>query len=203
MRLLKTSLNDKLLMEQEWIGIQFNLVDDGIIKGRERLKAMGVEITSDHITIKFTKKELKRFDVNKGSEKLRIIRTFLKKYLERSDYTNIYTYLDADKLSKRKSIIQQTDFKQGRIILLENLKDKHSLISNFKTILSQQSVINLIEKNPLLKFMDAILLSLVNRDFALEQKLTLELAYDDKDEWGTDRDNLKVAIQLEIVNDDL
>jgi len=51
-----------------------------------------------------------------------------------------------------------------------------------------------------MKFMDTILLNIVGRDFTLEQKLTLELAYEDKEEWDADRDNLNISIQLEIVD---
>ena len=186
-------------MDKEWIGIQFNLLDDGVVKGRESLKAMGIEITSDHVTIKFTRKELKKFNPKTDSEKLRIALSLLKKYLAKSDYTNIYTSLDADRLSSSKTLLQQTDFKEDRL-RLKDITDKTSFINNYKVTLTHQSVINLIKKNPLMKFMDTILLNIVDRDFALEQKLTLELAYEDKEEWGADRDNLNISIQLEIVD---
>ena len=48
--------------------------------------------------------------------------------------------------------------------------------------------------------MDEIFSFLANRDFGLEQNLTLEIGYEDKEEWGAERDNLNVSIQLEILN---
>ena len=49
--------------------------------------------------------------------------------------------------------------------------------------------------------MDKLFNFVANRDFELEQKLTLEIAYEDKDEWDADRDNFNVSIQLEIIEE--
>ena len=96
-------------MKNQWIGIQFNLVDGGVIRSKESFKAMGIEFTSNHVVIKFTQKELKKFNLKVDSEKLRIILSLLREYLAKSDYTNIYTYLEADKLSLQKSLLNQSD----------------------------------------------------------------------------------------------
>ena len=169
-------------MKNQWIGIQFNLVDGGVIRSKESFKAMGIEFTSNHVVIKFTQKELKKFNLKVDSEKLRIILSLLREYLAKSDYTNIYTYLDADKLSLQKSLLNQSDFKEP-LIRTKNIIDESSFIDNFKGELSQQRVFKLVQHNFKMKFMDAVLTNLVNRDFALTQQLTLELAYE---EWGID-----------------
>ena len=163
-------------MDQEWIGIQFNLINDKILKGGQQLNAMGIEVLSDHITIKFSRKELKRFDPKKGSEKLKIALAIIRKYLEHSDYTNIYTYLDAEKLSNSKEYLKETVF-QGKPMRVEKLINKQLFLDNFLDKISHQSFISLVRKNPLMKFMDTILQEMVKRDFANQQELTLVLLY--------------------------
>ncbi|MEL6941516.1 MAG: hypothetical protein AAFO82_02520 [Bacteroidota bacterium] len=49
--------------------------------------------------------------------------------------------------------------------------------------------------------MNKIFSFVANRDFELEQKLTLEIGYEDKEEWGADRDNLNISIQLEMIEE--
>jgi len=45
--------------------------------------------------------------------------------------------------------------------------------------------------------MDEIFNFVVNRDFEKDQQLTLDLSFEDREEWGGDRDNLNMSIQLE------
>lgn len=183
-------------MEKEWVGIQFNLINNTNIKLRPSLEAMGIETDGSHVSINFSRKELKKMDVRKQPEKLRIAIAIIKKHLANSDYTNIYTRFDADKLRNIKGGLQQGIFKDERI-KLEEIKDKKNFINNFNHLITHQSLLNLVQKHPLMKFMTELLKEITTRDYALEQELTLSLGYEDKEDWDADRDNLEISIQLE------
>ena len=184
-------------MEKEWVGIQFNLIDDTNIKLRPSLEAMGIETDGSHVSINFSRKELKKMDIKKQSEKLRIAIAIIKKHLTNSDYTNIYTRFDANKLRNIKEDLQQGIFKDERI-RVEEIRDKKNFINNFSHLITHQSVLNLVKKHPLMKFMNELLKEVTARDYALEQELALSLGYEDKEDWDADRDNLEISIQLEI-----
>ena len=185
-------------MEQEWVGIQFNLMDDTSIKLRPSLKAMGMETDGEHLTIKFSRKEIKKMDIRKNPEKLRIAIAIIRKYLASSDYTNIYTYFDADRLSNIKKELEKGMFKEAYQIQLKEIKDKQNYLNNFRHLITHQSLLNLIKKHPLMQFMNELLKEVATRNYAVEQELTLTLVYEDKYELGADRDNINVSMQLEI-----
>ena len=178
---------------QEKIGIQFNFKESKRLS--RNLNKKDFEITSDHIDVLFSKKELKRINSD-YSRKLNPILFFLNKCLHDSSYTNIYTYLDANKLQKIKPKLLENEFNDERIRITK-IVNKNSFIENFENHINSPKLLNLIKKHPLMVLMDKIVQQLVQRDFALNQKLTLEVGFEDKNEWGTDRDNINISIQFD------
>ena len=183
--------------EQEWIGIQFNLDRDMELKSwLEKYKNQGIKTDGEHITIKFGKNELKKLK-EEESMKINLMKSAIRKCLKRSDYTNIYTYFDAESVNKYKPQLLNGEFKER--IRIDELKNKDSILSNYDTKIESSSIRRILRKNKLMLIMDKLFNFVANRDFELEQKLTLEIAYEDKEEWGADRDNLNVSIQLEVI----
>ncbi len=181
--------------EQEWIGIQFNLDKDmGLKKWLEKFKNVGIKTDGEHITLSFGNNELKRLE-NDDSRKIEIIKTAIKMCLKRSEYTNIYTYLDADELQKQKSELLKGELAEP--IRITEFKETKSILANYDTQLESGQVRRVLRKNKMMIAMNRIFNYVVEREFEKEQKLTLDLRYEDKEEWGSDRDNLNVSIQLE------
>jgi len=185
------------MQEQDWIGIQFNLDRDmGLEAWLESYKKQGIETDGEHITIKFGKNELKKLG-DGDSAKINLMKSALKKCLERSDYTNVYTYLDAESVGQYKSKLLDGELSEP--IRVSDLKNKHSILDNYDSDLQSPHVRKILKKDRLMIAMNELFDFLANRDFGLNQKLTLEIAYEDKEEWGAERDNLNVSIQLDIV----
>jgi predicted lipase len=183
--------------DKEWVGIQFNLDRDMELKSwLEKYKNLGIKTDGEHITINFGKNELKNFK-DEDSIKTNLIKSALRKCLKRSSYTNIYTYLDADSLNKYKTQLLNGEFKEQ--IRVDEINNMDSILSNYDTKIESPAIRKILRKNKLMLVMDKIFYFIANRDFELEQKLTLEIAYEDKEEWGVDRDSLNVSIQLEII----
>jgi len=184
--------------EQEWIGIQFNLDKDMDLKSwLGRYINQGIKTDGEHITIKFGKNELKKLKEG-DSMKINLMKSAIRKCLKSSDYTNIYAYFNAESASKHKSTLLNGEFKER--IKVNDLKNKDSILLNYDTKIESPSIRKILRKNKLMLIMDEIFRFVLNRKFELEQKLTLEIGYEDKEEWGADRDNLNVSIQLEIID---
>jgi hypothetical protein len=181
--------------EQEWIGIQFNLDKDmGLKKWLEKYMSSGIKTDGEHITVSFGRNELKRIGTE-DSRKIGLIKSAIKMCLKRSDYTNIYTYLDAEELHSQKPKLLNEEFNEP--IRITEFKESKSILANYDTKLESGQVKKILRKSKLMIAMDEIFNFVVDRDFEKEQLLTLDLRYEDKEEWGADRDNLNVSIQLE------
>lgn len=189
------------MTEQEWIGVQFNLDRDMELKTwLEKYKSTGIKTDGEHITIKLGKNELKQLEKNKDDNmKLKLIKSAIRKCLKRSDYTNIYTYINSESVSKDKSDLLNNEFKKP--IRITDFKDKNSILGNYENRLKSTQILKILRKDKLMIAMNEIFSFLISREFELEQKLTLELGYEDKEEIGADRDNINVSIQLEILEE--
>jgi hypothetical protein len=187
-----------MIVNKQRIGIQFN-IDDSNFNLKKTITQTDVEITSDHINIFFTKKELKKIDPKKDSNgKISLMRSYLRKFLEHSSYTNIYTSIDAKKLSNIKDQLLDHYFtSQNKSIRIEKVSQKNSFIENFEEHIDKVKVINLVKTNPIIKVIDTIYREVHNRNYALDQELSIELLYEDKEEWGLDFDALNLSIQVE------
>lgn len=183
------------MIEQEWLGIQFNLDKDmELKKWLEKYKSSGVKTDGEHITVNFGKNELKKLE-NEESRKIKLITTAIKMCLKRSDYTNIYTYLDADELEEQKPELLKGEF--DKPIRITEFTETNSILANYDSKLESGQIRRILRKDKMMIAMNRIFNFVVDRDFETEQKLTLDLRYEDKDEWGGDRDNINVSIQLE------
>ena len=129
------------------------------------------------------------------SRKIELIKKAIKMCLKRSDYTNIYTYLNADELHKHKSELLTGKFNTP--IRITEFKEEKTILANYNLELESGQIKKILKKNKMMIAMNKIFEFVVDRDFEEEQKLTLDLRYEDKEEWGTDRDNLNISIQLE------
>jgi len=98
------------MAEKEWIGIQFNFDEKtGLKDWIKKYESIGIQSDGEHITVEFGNNELKRLG-SEQSEKIEIIKNAVKKFLKKSDYTNIYTYLNADDLRDKKSDLLKGTF---------------------------------------------------------------------------------------------
>ncbi len=183
--------------EPEWIGIQFNLEKDlGLKKWIKKYEHLGFETDGEHITLNFTSRDLK--ELSKGNfNELEIIKESIKKCLQYSISTDIYTYLDADALSAEKQKLLNGAFET--LICIEEIDKESTLLENFQQKVKAPGVLEILKTNSLMTALNAIFEFVVTRNFAEEQKLSLELTYEDKYEWDADRDNLNVSIHLEIL----
>lgn len=187
------------MIEQEWIGIQFNLDRDMELKSwLEKYKNKGIKTDGEHIRIEFGKNELKQI-VNEDSIKINLIKTALRRCLNNSAYTNIYTYLNAESVGENRLILLNGEF--SKPIRIEEFENKNSILGNYKSKIESTKIQKILRTSKLMRIMDDIFDYVSNREFEQSQKMTLEIGYEDKEEWGTKTDNLNVSIQLEILQD--
>jgi len=190
----KTKQIEKMA-DKEWIGIQFNFDEKAGLKDWiKKYESIGIQSDGEHITIEFGNNELKRLG-SEQSAKIEILKSAVKKFLKKSDYTNIYTYLNADDLRNKK-----TDLLKGQLstpIRVSEFQDPKSIVSNYKSKLDSVKVEKILKKDKLMIVMDEIFNFVVNRDFEKNQQLTLDLSFEYREEWGGYRDNLNMSIQLE------
>ena len=183
------------MADKEWIGIQFNFDEKAGLKDWiKKYESIGIQSDGEHITIEFGNNELKRLG-SEQSAKIEILKSAVKKFLKKSDYTNIYTYLNADDLRNKK-----TDLLKGQLstpIRVSEFQDPKSIVSNYKSKLDSVKVEKILKKDKLMIVMDEIFNFVVNRDFEKNQQLTLDLSFEYREEWGGYRDNLNISIQLE------
>lgn len=181
--------------DQEWIGVQFNFDQPTKLKSSlQKYKNQGIATGMDHITFYFGKNELKKFDKD-TSIKFKLLKTAIQQYLQMSSYTNIYTFINAESASKHKYALLDGEFRQS--IRVSDIKDKASILKNYESKIESTQLRKILRKDRIMSVMDKIFNFIITREFELQQKLTLEISYEDKDEFGTDRDNLNVSIQLE------
>lgn len=183
------------MAEKEWVGIQFNFDKKaGLKEWIKRYESIGIESDEEHITVEFGNNELKRLGSEK-SKKVEILKNTIGKFLKYSDYTNIYTYLNADDLKGQKTELLKGEFSSP--IKVTEFQDPKSILSNYESALNSGKVKKILIKDRLMIIMDEIFNFIVDRDFETQQKLTLELSYEDKEEFGSIRDILNMSIQLE------
>jgi len=183
------------MAEKEWIGIQFNFDEKAELKDWiKKYESIGMKSDEEHITVEFGNNELKRLGSEK-TKKVEILKNAVKKFLKNSDYTNVYTYLNADDLRNKKSDLLKGQFSTP--IRISEFQNPKSIVSNYKSKLDSVKVEKILKKNKLMIAMDEIFNFVVARDFEKDQQLTLDLSFQDREEWGGDRDNLNMSIQLE------
>jgi len=185
------------MAEKEWIGIQFNFEEKaGLKEWIKRYESMGMESDEEHITVGFGSNELKRM----GSEKPRkveIMKAAIGEFLKYSDYTNIYTYLNADDLKGQKTELLKGEFSNP--IKVTEFQDRKSIKSSFESVLKSGKVKKILGKNKLMTVMDDMFSFVVDRGFETRQRLTLELSFEDKEGFGTISDNLNMSVQLKKI----
>jgi hypothetical protein len=183
------------MAEKEWIGIQFNFDEKAGLKDWiKKYESIGMKSDEEHITVEFGNNELKRLGSEK-TKKVEILKNAVKKFLKNSDYTNVYTYLNADDLRNKKSDLLKGQFSTP--IRISEFQNPKSIVSNYKSKLDSVKVEKILKKDKLMIAMDEIFNFVVARDFEKDQQLTLDLSFQDREEWGGDRDNLNMSIQLE------
>ena len=185
------------MTEKKWVGIQFNFDKKARLKEWiKRYESMGMESDEEHITVGFGSNELKKM----GSEKPRkveIMKAAIGEFLKYSDYTNIYTYLNADDLKGQKTELLKGEFSNP--IKVTEFQDLNSIISNFESVLKSGKVKKTLSKNKLMAVMDDIFSFVVDRDFETRQRLTLELSFEDKEGFETVSDNLNMSVHLKKI----
>ncbi|TXF81699.1 hypothetical protein FUA23_21930 [Neolewinella aurantiaca] len=180
---------------QEWIGIHFNFTSDNKLqKWLEKYENSGVKLDEDHVTVEFGKNELKRLK-NEKSPKSDLINKVIRRHLKDSDYTNIYAYIDADKLQNQKITLLEEEFNKPVVEFF--FEDRKSICEIFNAKVNSSQINKILRKSELMIPLNTVFEFVRDRDFEQGQKLTLELRYEDKEEWGSNRDNLKVSIQVE------
>lgn len=195
-RLVLVAIDKDKMEKQEWVGIQFNLDRDMKLKSwLEKYKKQGIETDGEHIRIEFGKNELKRLK-DGGSSKVYLIESVIRKCLEKSSYTNIYCYINVENIAQPNLELLRDEFKEP-VRVVDSI-NKDSILSNFSKKTDFLPVYKTIKRSLLTIIMDKIFKLIVNRDFGLEQKLALEVSFEDKLEWDADSDELKVSIQLEL-----
>lgn len=183
------------MAEKEWIGVQFNFDKKvGLGDWIKRYESIGIKSDEEHITVEFGNNELKRLG-SEESKKVEILKTAIRKFLKDSDYTNIYTYLNADDLKGQKPELLKGEFSSP--IRITEFQDPKSILSNYESALNSGKVKKILMKDRLMVAMDDIFNFIIDRGFETHQELTLDLSYEDKEEFGSARDNLNMSIQLE------
>lgn len=182
------------MIKKEWVGVQFNFDEKvGLKEWIKKYESIGILSDEEHITIEFGNNELKRLGSGQ-SKKVEILKKAIRKFLKNSDYTNIYTYLNADDLQSKKSDLLKGKFSAP--IRIAEFQYPKSILSNYKSNLDSVEVAKILKKDKLMIVMDEIFNFVVDRDFEKDQHLTLDLRFEDKEEWGAVRDNLNMSIQL-------
>jgi len=183
------------MIKQERIGVQFNFDKNIDLKTwLKKFKIKGTETNGDHITIKFSDEELKINSVSKA-EKLNLIIKALEKYAKYSSYTNIYTFIDVDRLKNKKSELLSGELKDS--IRMDNFISNESILKNYDPILKSEEIKEVLKQDKITELLDSVFRFLNGRNFEKEQRLALELFYEDEYVWRAIRDNLQVSIQLE------
>ncbi len=187
------------------IGIQFNWIE-GTAPEKIDLddflnpyKSLGIFSRKDHFDVKFTNKEIKRLGNNiLNNRKLNIVRQAIAKYVEYSDYTNIYTFFNSEKVIPNLPDFIQNEMNGQDRVRAEVITDKKVFANNFEEIITAPKVFKIIRKNSIVVFYNELYKSVANRNFALNQEMTIEIALEDKREWYGDEDNLNLSTQLAL-----
>lgn len=186
-------------MDKIRIGIQFNFDpphDNISVKQTRLFTALDMKSDGWHIDTYFKKKELKRFDPKKAEpEKLSMMKRLIKRYAPYSSYTNIYTLIEAGRLSNVKSDLLETDFQEDCIRITPT--NKKDLLSNLNTKITNPSFIKFLKRSSVVKIMNSLYLEVANREVALEQKMTIDIDYEDGGN-EFDSDTINIGIQLEM-----
>jgi hypothetical protein len=157
------------MAEKEWIGVQFNFDQkSGLKDWIKKYESIGVKSDEEHITVEFGNNELKRLGSEK-SKKVEILKIAIGKFLKDSDYTNIYTYLNADDLKGQKSELLKGEFSSP--IRVTEFQDSKSILSNYESALNSGKVKKILAKDRLMIAMDEIFNFIVDRGFETDQEL--------------------------------
>lgn len=178
------------------IGIQFNLDKGNSLKPWiSRYEGKDIVADAEHIKIEFGSKELKSLNVD-DSFKMKLVRFAVRKYLAESSYSCIYTYIDASKIDQQLL---------GRIpenrIEVKNIQDKEMILGNYDVEFVPVEIHKVLKKSKLMVLMNSIFEFMAKRDFELDQELSLDIEYQNKNEWGMDKDLLRVSVQLEKLDE--
>ena len=187
------------MIERERIGIQFNLPEGLVLEGQiTEYTRLGIIADPVHINAFFQKKELKRLE-KEESRKIEILKAAIRKYLSKSSYTNIYTYLDATSVEHERHKLMQGELAES--INISHFKDTTSILANVESRLQSRGVRKILKKDKLMTVMDKLFCFVANRDFATDQQLTLYIAYENHEDWYSDKDIINMSIRLDTDKD--
>lgn len=181
-------------MNRQWIGIQFNFLEKNNFRNEIRdFKNPDFKADDHHVSIYFSEQELEKATY---TEKIAVMKKVLSDYLADSEYTNVYTYVDATALESEKISLLKTEFKKA-IRINGDFDNKEDILKNYVSSINSGAVNNILESDKVMPIMNHIFNFLILRNFATQQAVTLELGLEDKEEWDTDLDVINVSIQIE------
>ncbi|MEN0050617.1 MAG: hypothetical protein AAF806_26365 [Bacteroidota bacterium] len=190
-----------MIVNKERIGIQFNFDEYDVDLFDFTTKRKDVEIQDQHLDLYFSRKELKKLNMEELRRgRINFALNILSKKLRYSSYSNIYTHVNTSKLSNDKPYLKEKVFENNQINVTKII-DPECYVRNFEGIIESTKVLNLIRKNPKMKIMDEFLKEVTNSKILDTHDFRLQVLYNDKEEWGMDHDDLSVCILVEEKED--
>ena len=151
-----------MIVNKERIGIQFNFDEQDVDLFDFTTKRKDVEIQDQHLDLYFSRKELKKLNMEELLRgRINFALNILAKRLIYSSYSNIYTHINASKLSKEKTYLKEEVFENDQINVTKII-DRKSYFRNFEGVIGSTKMLNLIRKNSKMKIMDEFLQGVTN-----------------------------------------